>query len=378
MTREQLLFAYYNLYLVPWPQAFGLGVLGGALLVRVSKDLALRFGVVARPGRRMSHDIPTPRLGGVGIAGAFFLVLLAVQVLRPWPVAAWSAGLVVGSGYAFVGGLLDDVLDMPAQWKFLFQAAAAGAAVMSGTSVTHLVLPGPIEVVIPQPLAGVLAFAFIVLMMNAYNFLDGMDGQAALFGLVALAGLGLPLVGLHVFDNAVEILAVAGLAGGLTAFFYYNWPGCPPKRKTFMGDCGSQFVGFVLAVLALRLNSTNPIETPLAAWLILFAPFLHDVLYTLLRRLARRENIFQAHRSHLYQRLLIAGWTHGQVLALNAVLYLGCFALAYAYRLPWQGHSDAAATRTSLLCVMILTGLLGGYTLLVLAVERAARRAVAD
>ncbi|MCX7718912.1 MAG: hypothetical protein N2111_11005, partial [Candidatus Sumerlaeaceae bacterium] len=215
MTREQLLLAYYNLYLVPWPQAFGLGVFCGVLLVQVSMGLARRFGVVARPGRRMSHDIPTPRLGGVGIAGAFYVVLLAVQLLRSLPVAGWSAGLIVGSGYAFVGGLLDDVLDLPALWKFLFQAAAAGAAVMGGSAVSRLVLPGSWEIVIPQPVSGALAFAFIVFMMNAYNFMDGMDGQAALFGLVGLAGLGLPLVGLHVADNAVEVLALAGVAGGL-------------------------------------------------------------------------------------------------------------------------------------------------------------------
>jgi UDP-N-acetylmuramyl pentapeptide phosphotransferase/UDP-N-acetylglucosamine-1-phosphate transferase len=150
---------------------------------------------------------------------------------------------------------------------------------------------------------------------------------------------------------------------GLLAF---NWPGTSPERKTFMGDGGSQFVGFVIAMLVLRLDESATYAFPSIAALIVLSPFIYDVCFTLLRRLSRGENIFVAHRSHLYQRLLIAGWSHGKTLLLNSILWITCVYLAYLYaRAGWLGQLQLRYFVFLATAVVLFI-----YTAIVLLVER--------
>lgn len=363
-----------NLILVPWPQAFALCFLWSVLAVRLTVHAARRYGVLAHPSQRASHTVPTPRLGGVGFVSSFFIVLFLLEQVRPVPVAPWVGALIVGGGYALVGGLLDDLLDLNPRWKFLFQAAAAGTAVASGLRLDVFDWPGGAATQFSSALGIILAFLFVVFMMNAYNFMDGMDGQAAIFGIFAFAGMLAPLVGPQISYFSGEALVCAMLAGGLAGFLPFNAPGCDPERKTFMGDSGSQFIGFALAVVALRLQDAAPDRFPLAAALILFSPFIYDVLFTLVRRFVRGENLLVAHRSHLYQRLMIAGWSHGRTLALNGLLYAACFFLSHVYAvgLPAVGGLSRNPAVWEWAAVGATACALAAYTALVLAVERRA------
>jgi UDP-N-acetylmuramyl pentapeptide phosphotransferase/UDP-N-acetylglucosamine-1-phosphate transferase len=198
-----------------------------------------------------------------------------------------------------------------------------------------------------------------------------MDGQASVFGAITGFGLaayianhgirygfGLSWSGMLAAGNAA--IAAATLLGLLV----YNYPGRDVRSKTFLGDCGSQFYGFVLAVVALHAGDGPPEQRfPWIASLILFSPFIYDVAYTLVRRIRRGERLTEAHRTHLYQRLMVAGWTHGQTLKLNIAVYLGAMLLAWAYAASnhhgiWQ------------LGVLAATGcLLAAYTVIVLQVE---------
>lgn len=374
---ERVLVLFFGTaYEFPWLHTV-LGFLLATMLVRYSIVAAHRYELFARPSERASHTFPTPRIGGMGMGVAFYLVAF-IMYFRPYaPVtpSPWNAAVIVGGAWALIGGFLDDVLELNPRWKFLFQFAAAGSAVALGFSIESITLPNQTLLPLPHELGPLFSLLFIVFIMNAYNFMDGMDGQASLFGTIVALGICLPLV-IQNFISAIfaetaahssEAQMLATLAGTLLGLLVYNYPGKAQSDKTFMGDSGSQFVGFLLAVFAMRMEQTQASGFSLIAALILLSPFLWDVCYTLVRRLARRENILQAHRSHLYQRLMIAGWSHGRTLGFNCVLWLICFWLAQLY--AQASRTSTPATLHWIVIAMTL-GVLVLYTLTVLAVEK--------
>lgn len=349
---------------------FGWGM--ALIFTRVSIVLARRYGVLAYPNQRASHTIPTPRLGGIGIVAAFYTHLLFLDLNSFLGPAPWKTAILVGGAWAFVGGLLDDLLHLDPKWKFLFQFAAAATVLGAGFKV----LPEPFATWLspwgrlPYQLAAAsFTVLFIVFFMNAFNFMDGMDGQAAIFGALTVLSFSLPAATFVLPNTFGEIVVAGTLAGALIAFFqFFNRPAVSPRRKTFMGDCGSQFIGFVLAVLALRREQTSYDVFDFWSACIVLSPFIWDVCYTLIRRLLRRENVFQAHRTHLYQRLLVAGWSHSEVLALNFVLWGACFVLGQIHGRLLRDQRPYWLMLVYLATFFVL--LL--YTLFVLFVERRA------
>lgn len=351
-----------------------IGVLVALLLVRWSMNAARAHSVLARPGHRMSHTVPTPRLGGLGIAGAVCLILAVMHAWVDVHPSPWLTALFFGGGLAFAGGMLDDILDLAPPWKALFQVAAAGSVAVAGVWPAGLTL-GPWAVqalgapgaaMADTALGMAFAFGLVMFVMNAVNFMDGMDGQAAVYGMVVATGMYLPWYAVRPFTPGPEIFVLAALVGGLFGLYWYNSPGRPAGDKTFMGDCGSQFTGFVLALMMLRALQVRVELLPAPTLGILLLPFAWDVVYTLIRRASRRENLFEAHRSHLYQRLLVAGWTHGQALALNLFVWLVCLLLAMAYPTAMR---DAGSYGGALVCLGAVA-LMALYTLVVLMVEK--------
>lgn len=347
------------------------------LLVRLTIWLSHHYDVMARPSDRGSHSIPTPRLGGLGSAAAFFLTVL---VLNHWRVVAplepWRLVLLVGGAWALLGGALDDFQELSPRWKLLVQAAAVGSVVMFGFAPAQLDLPLLGTVALPGFIGMIIALLVCFFMMNIFNFMDGMDGQAAVFGIITSLMLAI-YIGNHGFRLGLGLtftrMYLAGMAaicaGSLLGLLWHNYPGREMRWKTFMGDCGSQFYGFILAVIALEAG-TGPQQDalPWIASLILFSPFIYDVCFTLIRRYRRGERLTQAHRTHLYQRLMVAGWSHGKTLSLNAGLYGICAVLAYIY-----GRSYASGI-VQILCILSTGLLLAGYTLFVMMEEKAAEK----
>ncbi len=354
-----------------------LGFLLAVLLVRQTILAAHRHAIVARPTARGSHTVPTPRLGGLGVAAAVFVILASMQVWRPPDLSPWLAAFFVGGAFALVGGMLDDVLELDPRWKFMFQFAAAGTAALMGVGIHTDLLPAAWTAslgrdhaaVLNQMVSGGVTFVAVVFFMNAYNFMDGMDGQAAIYGSLVAIGLYLPWLAARPFFAPPEVFAMAAVAGALLGLFWYNHPGKPAGEKTFMGDSGSQFIGYALALTALHSAGARLDTFSVVSALILFSPFAWDVVYTLLRRIVRGENILEAHRSHLYQRLLVAGWNHTRVLFLNIALWISCFALALNYPRVARLRGGGEALLVVLATVLLLTL----YTLFVLWVERRAR-----
>jgi UDP-N-acetylmuramyl pentapeptide phosphotransferase/UDP-N-acetylglucosamine-1-phosphate transferase len=179
----------------------------------------------------------------------------------------------------------------------------------------------------------VVTYFWIVGLTNAYNFMDGIDGIAG--GQAAVAGLGWAAVG---WLNGQYFMVCFGLLLAATSlgFLCHNWP----PARIFMGDVGSAFLGYTFAVLPLMFKSLlsgreNGRCVIMAAILPIW-PFIFDSTLTLLRRLRRGENVFSAHRSHLYQRLVIAGHSHGSVSFLYCALAILGAVLALGWVLNWR------------------------------------------
>ncbi len=274
------------------------------------------------PNERSSHTQPTPRGGGLiiglvtmtGIAALGCLILSSAS--RP-AVAAY----ICGASLIAAVGWLDDLYSLSVRMRFLAQSLAAVIAVLAiGYWQAIPLLPG--ESVWLGYAGAALTFVWIVGLTNAYNFMDGSDGIAGL--LAVLAGLGWACLGWLAGGSPTVTCLSLLLEAGSLGFLAHNWP----PAKIFMGDVGSAFLGYSFATMPLlALGAGGPLaETSSALGLLLVWPFVFDAGFTFLRRLRNGENVFAAHRSHLYQRLLIVGYSHRFVMLLyGALATIGVF-----------------------------------------------------
>ena len=259
--------------------------------------LAWRIGAVdvPRDWRRM-HRESIPRAGGLAIYGAFLGGCLLLG--RP---AVPLACALLGGGLLLVVGLVDDMRCLSAGYKLLFQVAVATAAVL-GSGVTG-----------GWRVAG--AVLWVVVLTNAHNFIDGLDGLFA--GCAAIEGI---LLGVALLLRAIPASPAFFLAAACLGFRLYNrYP-----ARIFAGDCGSGTVGFLLGMQSLSLFRSAWLGGAMLAPLFLFAYPLTDLFTAVLRRLLRGKNPFAADRAHLHHRLSAAGLSHvqcgGVLLSVSAAL----------------------------------------------------------
>ncbi len=281
-----------------------LGAGGGAYM------LARGRPVDVPDGRRL-HTRPTPRGGGVGIA------LAGVAVL---PIAVGLADgddahrlLVLVLTWALPNalmGMIDDHRPLPTTAKLMVQIALATLAAAMGLCLDRLAVPPFGEVALGH-FAVPCSVLWLVWMANVFNFMDGMDALAAQCGALFFAGLG--TLALLAGSGGLAILA-AGAGAAHLGFLRYN----RPPAKVFMGDVGSLFSGAVLGGLALALSSSRA-DVPFLAPVALLSSFLFDATFTVLRRAARGLAL-RPHRTHFYQRLVLAGWPQRRVRGLYVAL----------------------------------------------------------
>ena len=295
-----------------------------AVLTFVTIQWADRLGVVDRPNARSSHVRPTPRGGGIAIVAVGLVAVAAL--LAAGMVPPTNAGWVMAAAVlvAAVSGI-DDVSSISPPLRL---------ALHLGTALVTVWTVGPVETIDLGPLGSLdlglvawpLTVIWIVGMTNAFNFMDGIDGIA---GITAVVALGVLAAGLWLAGEAFGSLVAAALAAAAAGFLVWNWQ----PAKIFMGDVGSAFLGYVIAVLPLVAGpEARRWLVPLAA--LVMWPFIVDTAFTLVRRFVNGENILQAHRSHIYQRMVIAGWSHRAVATLYglASLVAGLVALSVLAR----------------------------------------------
>jgi UDP-N-acetylmuramyl pentapeptide phosphotransferase/UDP-N-acetylglucosamine-1-phosphate transferase len=279
-------------------------------LVYVVRVMSPRLRLLDVPNQRSLHTSPTARGGGAAIVVVCLLGLAAAALTRlmpPWPAAI---GYIVGASLIAAVSFLDDLRKVPSGVRFAVQAIG-GLSVLLALARQPGLLSGLGE---PGPmwLLGGLGLVWCVGLTNAYNFMDGIDGMAATTGLVA--GLAWALLAALSDQPWLAVLALL-VAASCAGFVFHNWH----PARIFMGDVGSAFLGFTFAFISLAAPRQF---TQFGAGVLIMWPFLFDTGFTIVRRLRRRENVLVAHRTHLYQRLVLAGWGQGAVTSLYAVFAL--------------------------------------------------------
>ena len=277
--------------------------------------------LVAQPTGERWHVRATPTFGGVGIgAGVAAGVSLALLVGALEP--TWElAGILAGCSLVFVAGLVDDVRHLSPIAKLAAQFGAAGIAIAAGLRV---------ELVGNDVLGTAIALVWLVGITNAFNLLDNMDGLAATLAAVACVYFAIDAATVH--ENGLVLVLALSLAFACAGFLPFNLrPGT--AARTFMGDAGSQLIGFLLAALALASSWTTAgttVATMVLPLLVLAIPILDTTLVTI-RRLAERRPVTQGGRDHTSHRLVYYGLSETRAVALLTLIAVALGATSVAY-----------------------------------------------
>ena len=315
------------------------------LLIPPLISVAGRIGAVDYPDVRKVHAMPVPRIGGLGMIVGALVPILAWLSLDD-RVVSFLAGAVIIA----VFGLWDDRADLDYRIKFLGQLAAVLLPVLfGGVVISHVPF---VDTELPGWIAIPLTIVLLVGVTNAINLSDGLDGLAAGLSLVSLAAIALLayMAGGHVLLGVT--LAIAGCVFG---FLRYN----THPASVFMGDIGSQFLGFSVGVLAVLLTQVvNPALSPLLILLLLGLPVL-DTLTVMFQRLREGRSPFTPDKNHLHHRLLAAGLHHYEAVTL-IYLFQGAY-VASAYFLRYESDILLMGVYSAISAMVLLTpSFLGG------------------
>ena len=287
---------------IPLPYAYAIPVVAAAAAYALIAWMLGPHGLklpLDKPNERSLHETPLPRTGGLAIMLAVMAAGIALGA--PWITLGCALGLAVVS-------FIDDRGGLPARVRFLAQAVASALWLALALADAPLwLLP--------------VLFLAIVWVTNLYNFMDGMDGLA---GGMAAFGFGGYAVAYWADGLVQPALFAASIAAVALAFLRFNFH----PAKVFMGDVGSIPLGFLAAVTGVEgwRDGVWPIWFPVA----IFSPFIFDATVTLMRRAMRGERVWQAHRSHYYQRLVQLGWGHRNTALAEYALMAACVAVALA------------------------------------------------
>jgi UDP-GlcNAc:undecaprenyl-phosphate GlcNAc-1-phosphate transferase len=302
--------------------AFVAAALISFLLTPLVRRVALRLDAVDHPDHRRVNVIPIPRGGGVAVATAFILVVVAFMAvnaqvgLLPTPATIDVPSLVallLGGALAAVFGVLDDYFDLRARWQFAAQLVLAGIAIGLGVTIEFLSNPfGPGIIRLDTPFAIGFTVLWIAGMINSINFIDGLDGLSS--GVVLIAAITLGLISLTLVSQPYVAVLCFALAGALLGFLRWNFH----PATVFVGTSGVMFMGYTLAVLSILGTAKIAV-----ALLVLAVPII-DAFWIIVRRLAQGRSPFSPDRGHLHHRLLDVGLSHRQTVLL---IYAICIAL---------------------------------------------------
>ncbi len=331
------------------PYSLTLALASGLLalvLTPLARALAIRVGALDHPGHRRIHATPTPRFGGLAIAGAVLAVAWAARVL-PGPARELDPLPLLGLTCAAVPilalGLYDDRWGASPWAKLLVQAIAAIVLTRFGYGVPLLTNPfGP--ALITGAWSVPLTVAWVVVLTNAINLIDGLDGLAA--GIVAIA-CGALWITAHGHGDFYVMFVASLLLGSCGGFLWWN----RPPARVFMGDTGSQFLGLTLSALSLLENRKGTAALTLLLPLVALGVPLADSTLAFVRRLVRGQHVFRGDAGHIHHRLLDAGLSpRAALLVLWALSALFGGAAILLERLP---HAWTLAVMSALAVVLL-------------------------
>ena len=283
--------------------------------VRAARAISLRLGAVDHGGGRRVHEGIVPRLGGLGIYPAWAgITVAALACCGDTAQNPRLIGILLGSLLLLAIGWYDDVRSASVRLKLAVQVAAAVLVFFFGVRIE--VLTNPVgEVFHLGWLQLPLTVLWLVVITNAYNLIDGIDGLAATTGITICAGMVL----LYTGTDSIGRLAIVALAGALAGFLRHNFP----PARIFMGDSGSQSVGFLLGALSLLSFAKSTTLATLVLPLVVFGHPLVDLTYAVIRRYHRGQPLGVADREHLHHLLLDHGYSGRTALSIMVALNLG-------------------------------------------------------
>jgi len=287
----------------------GLAALISAALIHFTLPLLARYAL-ARPNARSSHTAPTPQGAGTAVIATTILISSGFLLSFPGAFAA-TAPLLAATLFIAAVGAIDDITPLSVAPRFLAQTAAVAVTLWALPETVRIAPFLPFWVERAILLVGTLWF------INLVNFMDGLDWMTVAETVPVTAAL--VALGLSEAISWPSTIVIAGLAGACLGFAPFN----RPVARVFLGDVGSLPIGLLLAWCLIELAAQS-----WAAALLLPLYYLMDATLTLLRRLLNREAVWQAHRSHFYQRATTNGFTVMQVVGRVFVLNLGLAALA--------------------------------------------------
>jgi UDP-GlcNAc:undecaprenyl-phosphate GlcNAc-1-phosphate transferase len=283
-------------------------------LVPVFKRLAFRMHIVDEPNERKVHAVPMPRTGGISMAVGMFVPIMLWVARDDFVSAVLSGAFII-----VVFGMVDDIRPMKAWQKLLPQIAAALVVIFfGGVNITCLGELLPHECVLPVYLAVPLTLLTILGVINAINLSDGLDGLAG-----GISMLSFVLIGILAFNcgNMTVAVMCAAVIGGIAGFLRFN----THPAVLFMGDAGSQLLGFLLAVFAIAVTQGNTPYSKILALPIIGFPIL-DTLTVMVERIRHKRSPFSPDKNHFHHRLLKLGFYHTEAV-LGIYLIQSCFVI---------------------------------------------------
>lgn len=291
--------------------SFIIGLVCMPTVVRVAK----KRDFVVKPNKRTSHQGSVPNVGGVNIFIAFFLTiaLFSIQVIDYWQF------FIVGIFFILIVGFVDDLIDLKAFWK-LAGEIIAGFFLIVASDIRIMSLHGFLDIyVLPLWISYLLSFFVYIVIINALNLVDGIDGLASGLGILYCLFFGFYF---NLTGNDNLSLCAYSLVGALAVFFIYNVFG--KKNKIFMGDCGSLFLGYMVTMFVFEFCNLNAFHlvpeqyymsaAPAVAICVLIVP-LFDTMRVMITRIKKGVSPFRPDKNHIHHLLLKIGLKHRQVTA---------------------------------------------------------------
>ena len=313
-------------------------------LVPLVKLLAVRIGAVDKPNARKVHQKIMPRMGGLAIYAAFWIVAYTF-----YPSSQPMTGFFLGATMLVFVGIVDDVTDMPAKLKLLGQIIAACIATFGGIRIEFVTsMFGEAGMTTLNLLSVPVTVIWIVAIINAVNLIDGLDGLAA--GVSAISALTLAICAMI---NGLDNVAIFSfiLVGACVGFLVYNFH----PASIFMGDTGSMFLGYTLAILSIMGTEKGVTFVSVFITMLALGIPIFDTLFAILRRMIANKPIFEADKAHLHHRLMARGLSHRNAVLLIYLISACLSACAIVV-------NEMTSERGFIVVVLVLTLLLIGAT----------------
>ena len=300
------------------------------LLTPLAIRIAHKVGAVDVPrDNRRAHTTPTPRMGGVAIFAACLIAFFGVGYALWGKLDSSFLFILIGSLILVVMGILDDIYTLKPLLKLVIQFAAALIPALNGVTISRLTnLFSPSAPRIELGIWSVpITVLWIVAITNAVNWLDGLDGLAC--GISAISAFCMFIISLTTTQD-ISTIALVCLFGSCLGFFPFN----RHPAKTFMGDTGSQFLGYMLGALSVQGMFKLYAAISFLIPVILLALPLGDMIVTIFRRILTGHNPMHADRSHIHHRLMDMGFSHRQVVSIlhGFSFLLGCIAMVFTMK----------------------------------------------